>query len=402
MPLLTQTPAQFISALVGGVAAATNRVTNFTSGSVVGAILNSVAAQLLFNQQQAQFAVAVSRAATSSGSDLTSFVADWGLSPARSPAVAAQSAGTQVTFGRFAVSSSTISLPVGTVIQNQSLTSPIQYRVIADASQPTFNSGQNAYVLAPGASTLTATVQALVAGSAGNLLVASGGLKVIVSTGSGVDYVAQSTDIANGSDQESDPALRVRFRNYILGLSNATAGSIGAAIASVQAGLTYVINDQKYIDGSPLPSYFTVVADDGSGAIIAGTLTAITTAIANVRAAGISYSVIAPANIAVTIAVTGTAIQPGFTPSAVRSALQSALVAGTNSNGVGGYSSATGLVSGKLSYVTLANLTASFVGSSAAQGLSSYASLTVNGGTADVPLSGYQLARTSAGSVTIS
>jgi len=400
MPLTVQTPTQVIANLQTVITAYTAKVKNFTSGSIAGSIVNSFAAMVLFLQQQAQYLVTVSRAATSVGVDLTSFVADYYLSPTRVAATFAQG---PVTFTRFQVAPAQVVIPVGTIIQNKVLPplATIQYQVIADTTNANFNASSNGYLIAAGASTVSVTVQALTAGSANN--VQAGALISINSTGVPADTVVQSFAIQNGFDAENDAALRVRFQAYISSLAKATASSVKSAILSTQTGLTFTINDGLNAAGSAQSAFFTIVADDGSAAIPANTLSTISNAVTLVRAAGVSFTAVAPANVTITVALTGTTIQTSFNAAAVRSAVQLALIAYINANGVGGANVSNAYVpSGILPIAGLQSVIANFIGATSGQGLIGYTSLTLNGSASNVALTTYQLANATTGSVTVS
>ena len=132
------------------------------------------------------------------------------------------------------------------------------------------------------------------------------------------------------------------------------------------------------------------------------TVTNISNAITAVRAAGISYAAIAPTNLAITVNIFGTVIQSGFNAASVRSAIATAVQAYVNTNGVGGANAGNLYVpSLKITYVGIAGVVASFIGIGASQGLGSYSSITVSGGTVDIALTTYQLARAGAGSVVV-
>jgi hypothetical protein len=208
--------------------------------------------------------------------------------------------------------------------------------------------------------------------------------------------------IANGVDQETDAALRVRFQKYISSLGKASNNAVGAAVLSVQSGLTYVINEGQNVVGGTLAGNMAIIVDDGSGAIPAGTLTSVGSAVDLVRAAGITRNVTAPTNVAISVAIVGSTFYPSFTTASVKSALQAAIVAWVNANGVGGANASNGYVpSNTLTYAGLLGVIAGFIGTGAGQGLIGYSSVTLNGGASNVVLTGFQLARTSAASVTI-
>lgn len=398
MPLNILPPATIISNIQNAISAQTTRVKNFSSGSVLGALASSFGAQVVYLQQLAQTIVNLTRAATSTGADLTSFVADYYLNPTRVLAVAPTG---PVTFTKNQTPPNNTVIPVNTIVQNRPMApaSPVQYTVIADTTNANYNATLGGYVYPNGTSTVTATVQAVVAGTSSNLL--AGQLNTIATQGVSADSVTNSTDITNGFNQESDTALRVRFQLYVSGLAKCTTNAIGAAILAVQGGITYQLNDQLNVSGVSTPSTFTVVVDDGSGAISAKALATVTAAVLPVHAAGISFNIIAPTNVTMTVSVAGTVIAPGFNSATVRAAIQTALISYVNTNGVGGYNTQTGLSSNKLTFAGVAAVVGTFVGTASTQGLSSYSSVTLNGGTADVALSNYQIGRTSSGSVSV-
>lgn len=432
MPIdsLLLAPSQWFANIRSAIVAFTSRLTRFDAGSASGSIVNAVGSQMVVIQSQAQAIALLTRAATSFGADLTSFVAQFFLNPARLPATFAGGSFSTAPLvcGRNAPSSVAVFIPAfpatpwppplavtsspsGVIVQNTPTpgSGAVQYGIVADLSNPNYNVTDGGYFIPANESTVEATVKALVAGTGSNLL--AGELQTIVTPGQPFDYIQQPDDITNGVDEESDPALRVRFRDYISGLAKGTISAIDAAVASTQAGLSFTNNDRLDQNGNPKDSFFTIVADDGSGAIPQGTLTAIATSIdagpssSNVpaRSEGIGFAVIAPSNINVGMALSGTIIQPGFNPITVRAAIAAALVLAANTIGVGGtgYPNAISTTPGKISYFALVSVVQSFLGSASGQGLAGYTELLVNGGTADIPITAYQLPRSNSGIVSV-
>jgi hypothetical protein len=470
MPLNVQSASAIAAQIQTTITSLTSKVKNFTAGSIAGALTNAVTAQIMFLQTQAQYLQGVTRAATSSGADLTSFVSDYFLSPPRLVAIAPYG---QATFSKFSPASTNLLIPVGAIIQTSVLPPliPVQYQVIADVTNANYNSTLNGYQILAGQTSVAATVQYifpstnLTSGTLGN--VQAGALTVIVTPlGGNADSVTNLVAITNGVDQETDAALRVRFKNYISSLAKASSNALSAAVAAVQNGLTFSVNDGVNgtfstltaatavgtVAATPLSmtgitagavvdmelgqanyeqvtvisvtgttftaaftkthaigatvnvvqsAFFTVVVDDGSGAIPAATLTAVTAAVDATRAAGVGRSVQAPVNVPITITVS-TVIQPSFTATTVKAAIQAAIIAYVNANGVGGYSAQTGASSGFLSYVGIANVIGAFQGTASTQGLASFSNLLVNGGTSNVLVGPYQLARATTSTVTVS
>lgn len=175
--------------------------------------------------------MAITRAATSSGADLDSWVADFGVS--RLPATYATG---QVTLTRFTATRQAV-VPVGAAVQTGDGTQ--QYAVVADTTNPAYSATLGGYVLAAGAPSVSVPVAAVVAGAAGN--------SVIAGPISGVDTVTNGASFANGADAESDPASRTRFIAYIRRLSKATEDAVGYAITSLKQGVTYSpVENQTY------------------------------------------------------------------------------------------------------------------------------------------------------------
>ena len=404
MPLTTYTPQQIVTNTTQVIQQYTTRVRNFGSGTIGGALIHAVKFNVLFLQGLASYIAGITRASGSAGADLTSFFADYGLNP---PRVLATYATENIVLGKYAPSTAQGVVLVGTILQNAVLPPllPSQAQVVADptngAYDATLGGGIGGYYYAAGTTALTVLAQSLTLGSAGNWT--AGTLSQIASPGVPADFVTQASNFSNGLDQESDPALRVRGGNFLASLGGGgNYGKLAAVTAGVQNGLTFQINDGKNASGATQAAHFCVVVDDGSGAIPATTLAAVTAAIDAARAQGIGRDVIAPTNTTLSVAVTGTTVYPGFNASSVRTALQTAIIAFINGNGVGGYNPQTGIASGKLSYVALATLVNGFVGTGTNQGLQPGYALSLQGGSVDVAIDSYHLARTDASHVSVS
>ena len=413
MPLNIQSPAQIFTGISQSITSLYLRKPNqsplsFVSGSMLGAIGNAVTAWLFYLQGQIAYVFGVTRAGTSTGADLTSWGADYGMSPARVPATYALSptafalttnTPTTVAYNVPCSAQSVNGLPpVGSGLILQDTSSPpttaIQYVVVADTSNPTYNAGLNAYICSPGTTLFTITCQALLPGTTGNA--AAGTIQKVITSGSPFTGVSQTADCLNGTNQETDAALRLRQLRYVGAISGSSNPALASRILAVQSGLTFTLVET--------PPAFNITADDGSGAIPTATLTAILGVVNNNRAVGTGpINVGAPANVPMVIVVNGTTAQSGFNITAVRQALTTAIVAFTNANGVGGANVANNYSPTlSFSYPALLAVIGSFVGLGPNQGLLiPYTSVTINGAQASVPLTFSQLARTSAANVTV-
>lgn len=310
-----QTFDTFVANYINILQTSTPAIDDATEGSVALALAEATAANDIGIQSLSYHVYNVARLATSFGVDVDSFVGDFGLT--RAPASFA-STNTVVLTRSFA--SSTLSVAAGSIIQTT--VGSIQFQLIADTAQPDWNVGADAYIFPIGALTMTVTVQAVVAGSAGNVLANT--ITQMVSGLTGVTTVTNTQPTAGGSDQETDAALKLRFQEYIESLGKATLQAIEAAIAGVQAGLTFQVVESEHFGGAPFLAGFTVVVDDGSGNIPAPTLTAVHNAVDAVRAAGISFEVHAPNNVTIGVTVTVTP-NTGFTQTQVDTAVTAAI-----------------------------------------------------------------------------
>ena len=305
-----QLPLQTFTTLVANAAAAVQgsarQLVDLTIGSTLRAILEANASLALWMQWLILLVLRTTRAATSTGSDLDSWVADFGL--VRLPAIPA---GGQVTFARFAAVSSAF-VPVGVTVRTGD--GAQTFAVIADGSNPAFAVAQNGYVLPPGIGAVTVPVTAALAGAAGN--VQPGAISLISAALPGIDAVANAAPLVSGADAESDATLRARFAMFFASRSRATSVAIAAAIAGVQQNLTSTLAENTSPDGTFRPGCFVVTIDDGSGAPPASLVAQVTAAIDAVRPLGSIFSVrppiVVPANVTLTLLTNPTASHPAL------------------------------------------------------------------------------------------
>jgi phage-related baseplate assembly protein len=294
-----QLSLQNFSTLVAGMAAAVQgaaqTLLDLTVGSVLRAILEANASIALWLQWLIVQVLAATRLATSTGEDCDSFGADFGFT--RLAAVASNGV---VTFSRFTPSMAAF-IPVGTNVSTAANTQ--SFTVTADPTNTAFSASPAGYTLAAGVASLSVPVTALVAGSAGN--VQSGAIALLSSAVAGVDTVTNSNALTSGLDAESDAAFRARFGNYLASLSHATVTAVGAAIAGIQQGLSYQVNENIDQQGNPQIGHFVVTVDDGSGYPPVSLLSVVQQAVDAVRPVGSSFAVQPPviqlANISLTL-----------------------------------------------------------------------------------------------------
>ena len=291
------------------VSASCRTLIDVSVGSVLRAMLEANASVALWVQWLIVEVLATTRAATSNGADLDSWVGDFGLT--RLPAVAAIGSAvfSRATLGLTAI------VPVGAVVRTGATAGAQAFAVVSDPSRPEWNG--SGYTLSATANSVRVPIQAITPGRAGNV---QSGVLILLSTAvPGIDAVTNDYPASGGLDAESDPALRVRFSGFIDSRTRATAQAVSFAIQSVQQGLQFVIAERLDPAGAIRPGHFTVVVDDGSGAPSDALLGRVGAAIEAVRPIGGTYSVIRPTliTVSVSLAISG----PASAPAAVQSAI---------------------------------------------------------------------------------
>lgn len=284
---------------------------DFTVGSVLRALIESNSGNSLWLQALVMQLLAVTRLTTSSGNDVDTFVGQFGLT--RNPATPATG---NVTFSRntttvqaniqaatFVTNSQGQSVPVGGALV-AAVVNGVNYMVVPDSANPNYNPNTNSYVMLTGISSITVPVQAVTAGSVGNVF--SNEITIIVSVIPNVDSVNNSQPFTNGVDQESDEALKARFVLYLNSLSKATKQALEAAIESVQGVERYKLVENENLDSSEHLGFFYTVIDDGSGNPPTSLKTQVESAIEPVRGFTIAYSVYLPTAFPISISVTVT------------------------------------------------------------------------------------------------
>ena len=289
-------PLQNFTTLVQNMAASVQgsaaQLIDLSVGSVLRALLEACASIALWMQWLILQVLSMTRAATSSGADLDSWMADFSLT--RLPGAQAMGG---VSFSRY-TSGITAIVPVGTkVMTNDGSQS---FSVVAQTSNVAWN-GNGGYVLEATATSITLPVQAVLPGVAGNVLPGSVGL--LTTAIPGIDTVSNALIFSGGVNTESDTAFRARFQIYINSRSLATAGAIEFAIASLQQGLRYAVLENVDTLGNFLPGNFCVVVDDGTGAPPDALLTSASAAVEAVRPIGTTYSVRGPETIGISVAM---------------------------------------------------------------------------------------------------
>ncbi|WP_271024997.1 baseplate J/gp47 family protein [Rhizobium sp. RCAM05973] len=331
---------------------------DFTIGSTLRSIVESNGGIGLWLQSLILQVLALTRAATSFGSDLDTWVADYGLTRLASTAAVGS-----VTYSRFTPTMSAL-IPIGSRVQTSDFTQT--FVVTVDTSNPAYSATSGGYIIPATVSSVTVPVAAQNASSGSN--VQPNTVSVILNSIIGVDTVNNSAAFTGGTDGESDGALRVRFVNYLASLARGTVAAIKFAISNVQLGIVSSILENVDHSLNVQRGNLTVIVDDGTGSPPSSLLTSVYQAVDAYRAAGITFAVFAPSILTANVsAIVGVASD--YDVDAVKGAVGQVVTNYINTLGIGV----------TLSYTRLAQVIYD-----ASPGVASVSSLTLNSGTADL------------------
>ncbi len=284
MQLSLQDFTSLVKTQAAAVTASAAQLIDLSVGSVLRSILEANASIGLWLQWLIMQVLATTRAGTSTGADLDTWMADFGL--ARLPAIPAH--GT-VTFSRVTAGLAA-EVPVGALVRTGVGPGSLDFRVRADPQHPAWTGA--GYALAAAAFGADIPVAAVIPGLTGN--VRPGQISVLGTAIAGVDSITNAAPLLGGLDAEGDVALRLRFSGFIDSRSRATGQAVAYALASVQQGLSYTVQERLDPSGVFRPGFFTVTIDDGSGAPPPSLLTAVSAAVDAVRPIGGAFAVQAP------------------------------------------------------------------------------------------------------------
>lgn len=270
-----------------------NLLLDFNVGSILRACVEAYAAVAMWLQTLIVEVLNLTRASTSSGADLDSWLADYGFM--RAGAVFATGS---VKFGRYTATNAAL-IPVGSMVQNADGSK--KYVVVIDTANANYT--VNGYLIAESTIEIAVPVQAVASGTFGNI--DAGSINTLGQAMSGIDYCSNIAMLTNGVDSESDVSARKSFVGYIQSLSKATLSAIQYAISTVRQGIEFTITENADYAGNVKPGYFYAVVDDGTGAASSELQASAYTAINSTRALGVNFSVFSTvptvANVTVTI-----------------------------------------------------------------------------------------------------
>jgi uncharacterized phage protein gp47/JayE len=368
-----------VSNFASSVQGACASLVDFSVGSVLRAVGEATASAVLWLQWMILQVLSTTRAATSVGSDLDTWMADYGLT--RLPATYATGS---VTFTRFTATSQAF-IPADGSITVKTADGTQAFTVIADASQSAYSASLGGYVIASGIASANVTVRANNSGSQGD--VQAGTITLLASAIPYVDTVTNGSNFTNGIDAESDAAFYARFQNYIQTRCLGTVPAIKAAIANVQQGLQCTVYENSDTSGNFVPGNVVVMVDDGTGSPSSSLLALCSAAMPITRAIGTSVVVIGPSDTTVTVVATYSTTPAASKTAAMTAAVQAAIVAFINATPD----------NAPIVYQRLGNVIFSVDPS-----ISDVPTLTINGGMSDIPAPSFGVLKTSLTSVSVS
>ncbi len=310
MPLNTVDSNTLLQKMAATIQANVTKVLNLNPGSVLLSFLEAIRDVAMWLQSIVLQLLQSARLSTASGSDVDTFVADFGLTRL----AAVPSTGT-VTFSRNSSTQQAI-IPAGSQVQTSDGTQT--FIVIADTTQAAWNAGLDAYVIGIGVGSISASIQALNAGTQGN--VQGGTITVLAQPIQGVQAVTNANSLTNGVDAESDTALKARFALFIASLRAGIKSAVIYAIASLQQGIQYDLTENQAYDGTNQNGFFYVVISPSTSAI----QTLVYSAIDAIRPLTVTFGVFAATELAANISMTATAAA-GYTHAQITADITTAI-----------------------------------------------------------------------------
>lgn len=200
-------------------------------------------------------------------------------------------------FFRNNADASTPSIPAKTISQSgyivQTRINAVQYEVIEDTSNPDYDSGTSSYKIPANFSQVFVKVQAVQPGTASN--VAAHTVVVLPTPLTGVDGCDNPVPIDNGADQETETAVKARFRKFITGNATATNAAIAAAIEGVSTAIEFSVIENVASDGVTTErGNFLVLVSDSTGVLTTELFTDVKAAIELTRPITVTYDIVPP------------------------------------------------------------------------------------------------------------
>jgi len=285
---------QLIEDMSAALQSSATTLVDVSVGSVVRAIFEANGSVVLWIQWLILQVLQTTRASTSTGADLDSWMLDFGLG--RLPAVASTGV---VTFSRYSPGF-VATVPAGSIVKTAD--GSLSFSVTADDTLSIWQPASSGYVIPNGVAAADLPVVCMTPGSIGDVL--AGTINVIAAPLPGVDQVNNANPLANGADAEVDAAFRNRFQGYLASRSRATVAAVQNAIASVRQGRNVAIKENTGAGGLAQVGALLVIVDDGTGYPSTDLLANVASAVDSVRPIGTTFAVISPQVLIVNVSLT--------------------------------------------------------------------------------------------------
>jgi uncharacterized phage protein gp47/JayE len=284
---------QLIEDMSAALQSSATALVDVSIGSVIRGVFEANASVALWLQWLVLHVLQTTRASTSTGADLDSWMRDFGLN--RLPAAASTGI---VSFSRFA-SNISAAIPIGSMVKTTD--GALSFVVTENDALSVWQPSANAYVIPSGVVSVDLPVMCMTGGASGDVL--AGMINVIATSLPGVDQVINVNPLSNGINAESDQAFRARFQGYLASRSRATLGAVRNAISGVRQGLDVVIEENVGPGGNIGIGAFLVIVDDGTGYPSADLLSDVASAVDTMRPIGTTFAVVAPRVLSVSVSL---------------------------------------------------------------------------------------------------
>jgi hypothetical protein len=382
MSVQSQSFTQILTGFANTVQGSASVLVNFVLGSILRAIGEATAWVTMWLQYMILTGIALTRAATSNGADLDSWLAQYGFK--RLPATAASG---QVTFSRFTYTQQAV-IPTGSIVQTGDGTQ--QYQTVADTTNPAYSVTLGGIVLAAGVQSVTCTVVSITPGNNSLGLpdasanVSAGAISAMYQAIPGVNTVTNALAFTNGVNAQSDAAARISFVAYLATLAKATKAAVGAAITALGANFSFTLGENVTYGGVTQMGYFYAVVDDGTGYPSSATLSTVYNAIDAVRPFTSTFGVFAPVVVQATVSMAINTLSTGAGHVSTAALVQTALLSYLNTLPLGT----------SVNYLKLAQ-----VALNASSDVTGVESMLLNGGAVDLIVTGLQIVKSTSVSV---
>lgn len=291
MPLPIRTDKELLSSQVTAMQSAAGSILDFSVGSDYRAIIESNMGNSLWLQALISSLLSVTRLLTCAGSDVDTFVGDFGLK--RRPGTGAFGI---VTFSRN-TTGSIVYVPLNTKVLSR--VNGISYSVTKDVTNPNWIPSKESYIFNLNTSSIDVPIKANSSGIITNCLADQ--ITTITGVLVGVDSVTNDQPFTNGTNQQSDQSLKDEFILYLSSLFRATKQAIQYSVSIVPGVFRYKVVENKTILGATQLGFFYSVIDDGSGSASNELIGNVKASVESYRGLTIAYDIYAAVSFPISI-----------------------------------------------------------------------------------------------------